>query len=169
MMSQRVSLRDRRRRVQRVPPPPPTPCSVHRVTAQSYRPPCVPRSAASCSSCRGAATRTRPRSCRWSGPQSSRPAGGEPGWGRCSAPGGRGAQRAGRMKEKRIMMMIRKERGNQFIRLTFLGQSPRSQLHVNKGFMLAKAFGRRQGAPRAISDNSAKSFGALSQIGRAHV
>lgn len=59
-------------------------------------------------------------------------------------------------------MTIRKERGNQFIRLTFLGQSPWSRLHINKGFMLAKAFGRRQGAPRAISDNSAKSFGALS-------
>lgn len=59
-------------------------------------------------------------------------------------------------------MMIRKERGNQFIGLTFLCQSPWSRLQINKGFMLAKAFGRRQGAPRAILDNSAKSFGAHS-------
>lgn len=59
----------------------------------SFRPPCVPRSAAFCSSCRGAATRTRPRSCHWSAPRSSRPAGGRPDWGRCSAPSGEDGER----------------------------------------------------------------------------
>lgn len=70
----------------------------------SSSPPCVPRSAASCSFCRGAATRTWPRSCRWSGPRSTGPVGGEPDWGRCSAPSGESGRGGGT-----------KERGNPFV------------------------------------------------------
>lgn len=49
--------------------------------------PCVLCTAASCSFCRAAETRTRPCSSRWSVQRSRAPVGGESGWDMCTAPG----------------------------------------------------------------------------------
>lgn len=49
--------------------------------------PCVLCTAASCSFCRAAETRTRPCSSRWSGQRSRAPVGAESGWDMCTAPG----------------------------------------------------------------------------------